>query len=320
MYIFGGSTGGALEDFHSLNLETYTWAPVCVANSTPNYFSFPGSRTNRAQEIFMSSSATFTSSSCVDDALRGPIIRIGTGMNAWSMPNISPDISIEVRRTGSPGNRFCHIAVVHCGSIYSFGGYDGSKRLNDFLKFSLTPDNLIVGVPSSTLVEDLRGFVGSDFQSDVTFIVEGKRVRAHKILCMRCPYFRNMFRGEYVESREEEVIISEVGYETFFKLLEFLYSDHCEVNSINVVDLFQAADRFGVERLKKICESALINLLDVDSVCDIFLLGDSYNGELLKSESIAFIVTHFDQVSRSAGFEEMARENMDVLFQILRLR
>ena len=50
------------------------------------------------------------------------------------------------------------------------------------------------------------------------------------------------------------------------------------------------------------------------------LLGDTCSGEILRRESIAFIVTHFDRISRTALFEEMARENLDLLFEILRLR
>ena len=34
-----------------------------------------------------------------------------------------------------PGHRFCHVAVVHNESMYVFGGYDGSNRLNDFVEF-----------------------------------------------------------------------------------------------------------------------------------------------------------------------------------------
>lgn len=35
----------------------------------------------------------------------------------------------------SPGPRFCHVGVVYDGSFYIFGGYDGAKRLNDFLRY-----------------------------------------------------------------------------------------------------------------------------------------------------------------------------------------
>jgi hypothetical protein len=31
MYVFGGSTGNAMDDLHELNLDTYKWAPVTPA-------------------------------------------------------------------------------------------------------------------------------------------------------------------------------------------------------------------------------------------------------------------------------------------------
>ena len=38
-----------------------------------------------------------------------------------------------------PGPRFCHVAAVYKNSMFVFGGYDGSSRLNDFLEFKFWP-------------------------------------------------------------------------------------------------------------------------------------------------------------------------------------
>jgi hypothetical protein len=92
----------------------------------------------------------------------------------------------------NPGSRFCHIGVMYEGALFTFGGYDGSHRLNDFLKFTFINELPAPEVPASTLVTDLKHFVNSDMHSDITFVVEGMKVPAHKILCMRCPYFHNM--------------------------------------------------------------------------------------------------------------------------------
>jgi leucine-zipper-like transcriptional regulator 1 len=245
----------------------------------------------------------------VSESITGPSIGSGSGN----------EVIVE-RPISSPGCRFCHIAVVHSGSMYSFGGYDGSRRLNDFLKYSFTSDLTASDIPVSTLVGDLKGFVKSDLHSDITFIVEGRKIHAHKILCMRCAFFHNMLTGEYMESREAEIEIAELTYDTFSSLIEFLYSDHCEVNKSNGMELFQAADRFGIDRLKKVCECVLATHLEVEGVSEMALAGDRYNGDILKGESVAFIISHFDAVSKTKGFEEMGRANPDLLFEILRLR
>lgn len=39
----------------------------------------------------------------------------------------------------SPGARFCHVAAVYQNSMYCFGGYDGTSRLNDFIEFRFGP-------------------------------------------------------------------------------------------------------------------------------------------------------------------------------------
>lgn len=37
----------------------------------------------------------------------------------------------------APNQRFCHVACVHKNSMFIFGGYDGTSRLNDLMEFRL---------------------------------------------------------------------------------------------------------------------------------------------------------------------------------------
>ena len=57
----------------------------------------------------------------------------------------------------APGSRFCHVAIVKGDSMYIFGGYDGSNRLNDFVEFHFGSDLMTCDIPDSSLVSDLRG-------------------------------------------------------------------------------------------------------------------------------------------------------------------
>lgn len=98
----------------------------------------------------------------------------------------------------APCSRFCHVGVVYGKCFYVFGGYDGSQRLNDFKQFRFESEKM--EIPSGTIIQELEGFVGNDLFSDITFIVEGKKIHAHKILLSRSSYFTAMFSGSMLES------------------------------------------------------------------------------------------------------------------------
>ena len=73
-------------------------------------------------------------------------------------------------------------------------------------------------------------------------------------------------------------------------------------------------------RLKKICEFYLISLINIETVSEILTIGELFQGEKLKEKCINFIIMNFDRVSKTNTFEEMARNNVELLFEILRKR
>eukprot|EP01031_Cornospumella_fuschlensis_P037260 gene37260-45234_t len=59
----------------------------------------------------------------------------------------------------TPGPRFCHVGVVYEGAFYIFGGYDGSNRLNDFLRYRFEGQEALVPSPSTIVSAETRIFV-----------------------------------------------------------------------------------------------------------------------------------------------------------------
>jgi hypothetical protein len=128
-----------------------------------------------------------------------------------------------------PNRRFCHVGVVHNESMFVFGGYDGSDRLNDFVRFDFTIHDMTFEVPPSTLVAEFRALVDEETLSDVTFLVEGTPVFAHKLMLMRCSYFRALFLGEMKESKMATIRIEQVSHAIFLQVLEYLYTDQLQI-------------------------------------------------------------------------------------------
>lgn len=57
------------------------------------------------------------------------------------------------------------------------------------------------------------------------------------------------------ESTQKDIVFKDIQFHTLSLLVEYLYTDTLEINAQNVVDLFVAADRFQVTRLRSLCEN-----------------------------------------------------------------
>ncbi|CAN0270478.1 unnamed protein product [Phaeothamnion confervicola] len=86
------------------------------------------------------------------------------------------------------------------------------------------------------------------------------------------------------------------------------------------MELFQAADQFGAERLKRLCEHKMLASINVDNAASIFHAADHHNAKSLREKCLNFILAHFDAVSKTQCFEDMGRTNNDLLFEIIHNR
>ncbi|KAI9908919.1 hypothetical protein PsorP6_014539 [Peronosclerospora sorghi] len=136
-----------------------------------------------------------------------------------------------------PGPRFCHVGAVYDSSLVIFGGYDGSNRLSDFKQFRFGEEKFQLDIPESTLIDDLRMLVNNDVISDVTFVgtrkqdgVEGIPVYRHKILCIRCSYFKAMLTGEKCTWSYE--VVHPYIYFTLNMRISFFSAHHYDIEAL----------------------------------------------------------------------------------------
>lgn len=91
---------------------------------------------------------------------------------------------------------------------------------------------------------DFQSILNNGNFSDMTFVVNGKELRAHKaFIGAGSPVFAAMFSNECKESKENKVIISDVSIEVFKEMLQFIYTNKVKQMEKHAKELIIAADK-----------------------------------------------------------------------------
>ncbi|KAJ6346382.1 hypothetical protein OIU77_029274 [Salix suchowensis] len=174
-----------------------------------------------------------------------------------------------------------------------------------------------IGAHFGMLLDNMEG-------SDVIFDVAGEKFHAHKlVLSARSPFFRSKFFDDGVEENEQEIAISDLEPKVFKAMLHFIYRDtliedvdmatssSSPVSSVSetlTTKLLVVADRYGLDRLRLMCESHLCKDISVNSVASILALADCHHATELKAVCLKFAAENLAAVMRSDGFSYL-KEN-----------
>jgi len=148
-------------------------------------------------------------------------------------------------------------------------------------------------VPSSNrdqslpVQNDLLKLLENQTNADVTFSVQGEKIKAHKlILLARSEYFANMFKSEMVENITNEVEVPDVDPLVFKGLLEYLYSGKPPKNLYKIsLDLLVVADKYGMDEVKDLCMKNLYDRVSDKNVVDALLVAHKLGNEDLMSHA-----------------------------------
>ncbi|KAG7377477.1 hypothetical protein PHYPSEUDO_011605 [Phytophthora pseudosyringae] len=133
-----------------------------------------------------------------------------------------------------PGRRAGHTCTVVDRMLVVFGGSCGADYLNDCFTLDTDPPpraSVLLPSPARMLRHALAQYVDCEEFADISFLVEGRVVYAHKlILSALSARFRGMFSSGFREAREAQIAVPDVRYEVFLLLLEYLYTGHIETH------------------------------------------------------------------------------------------
>ncbi|CAO2163962.1 unnamed protein product [Urochloa humidicola] len=139
---------------------------------------------------------------------------------------------------------------------------------------------------------------------------------AHKfVLAMRSPVFKAELYGPMREASAKHVTIEDMQPAVFRALLHFIYSDSLpdmddlggDANCEMMRHLLVAADRYGVDRLKLVCQSILCENIDVKNVATTLGLAYQHDCNLLQDVCLEYISSSnvMDAVMATQGYKNL---------------
>ncbi|KAF7097275.1 hypothetical protein CFC21_099111 [Triticum aestivum] len=187
-----------------------------------------------------------------------------------------------------------------------------------------------IAVPPSGIRQDLARLLDSKRGADVTFQVGGNDYAAHKaVVAMRSPVFCAQFFGALADKPgSRHVRIHDMKPAAFEAVLHFIYTDalppvfkddskqsHREM----MCDWLAAADRYGLERMRLLCESALHETIDVENAAWTLELADRHHCPQLKAFCVDYIVSPgvLTDVMATEGYKQLKTNCPSLLVDVL---
>mmetsp|Transcript_18551 Transcript_18551/g.43383 ORF Transcript_18551/g.43383 Transcript_18551/m.43383 type:complete len:740 (+) Transcript_18551:274-2493(+) len=168
-------------------------------------------------------------------------------------------------------------------------------------------------------LHDMKELVNDEEFSDVTFIVENRPVHALRaILAKRCEHFSAMFRSGMRESEAGvEIPIPNLSYPVFLLIMEYLYTDAVKIEVEHAVELYIAADLYQLSTLREMCCVVVKRNISAENAAYMLQSAHENCCQSMKDIAMAYIVDHFDIVSKSEGIKAISH---GLLLEILSLR
>jgi speckle-type POZ protein len=165
-----------------------------------------------------------------------------------------------------------------------------------------------------TLRESLEHMLKAGEGADVTFSVGDQLFNARRcVLAARSPVFKAELIGPMKEAATRCIKVDDMEPEILEALLHFIYTDDMldddddEGKTDRLQHLLVAADRYGVDRLRAICEEKLYEGIAVETAATTLLLAEQQQCKDLKEACIEFMTSRdmLGPVMATNGFKQL---------------
>ncbi|XP_049867338.1 BTB/POZ domain-containing protein 9 isoform X2 [Pectinophora gossypiella] len=170
----------------------------------------------------------------------------------------------------------------------------------------------------SHLSEHIGSLCLSSEYSDVTLVVEGQRIPAHKvILAASSDYFRALLYGGMREANQAEVEL-QAPLQAFKALLRYVYSGHMGLSLLRedtVLDMLGLAHQFNFQELEAAISDYLRQVLALRNVCAVLDAARLYGLEALMDYCFNFLDRNAAEVLQHDSFLQLSVEALQGLLE-----
>jgi len=141
--------------------------------------------------------------------------------------------------------------------------------------------------------------------ADITFEVEGRELKAHKvILAARSPVLAAMFESNLAESQKNYVCVTDVDFRVMQAVLRFIYTgdvvnrsglDKPTLDMDAAIKLYEAADKYDLPTLSKAMEEFVMYNLDKEFAIRALIAAHLHNSVKLKRTCIKYVSDRNEQ-------------------------
>jgi speckle-type POZ protein len=183
-----------------------------------------------------------------------------------------------------------------------------------------------VTVSPSDINQHLGNLLSSGVEADVTFQVGEETFAAHRlVLGARSSIFMAELFGPMKDKHTSYInIIDDMEPRVFKAMLHYIYTDslpEIEKHDVFVMSqhLLVAADRYGLERLKLICEDKLCNYISAGTAATSLALAEQHGCKWLKEACFSFLKTpsNLKAAMANEGFDHLMSSCPSVVKELL---
>jgi len=275
--------------FHECDLDTLTWKAYNCSGlpENPRFKIWPQ----------------------VDDRKIYVLSKAQSGSEAWIYDlDLQNWTQIKVANGSPLWHHNLHLHLFD-NNLMVYGGCEPQDDPNLRRCWSLPINSRLQAQPANLtkIQQAMKQFLKEAPYSDISFVVESEIIPAHKWwLTKRSKYFANMFSSGMIEAQASKITITDMTVHAFKAFLEFLYSDHVELNEALALELLQQADKYSVADLKTACETYLATGITAENYVKVGHVAELVDAGSLRQAIVNYVGKYIKKLRQRKDFEQIS--------------